>query len=122
VPGIGFAIGIERLLLTLEEEGIELPIDDSIDLYITTIGEKAKKRSFELLSSLRKSGFRAEIDYFGRSVGSQMKAADRMDATYTIIIGGDELKSGKATVRNMKSGEESEIVLDQLTEEMQKFV
>jgi histidyl-tRNA synthetase len=122
VPGIGFAIGIERLLLTLEEEGIELPIDDSIDLYITTIGEKAKKRSFELLSSLRKSGFRAEIDYLGRSVGSQMKAADRMDATYTIIIGGDELKSGKATVRNMKSGEESEIVLDQLTEEMQKFV
>ena len=122
VPGIGFAIGIERLLLTLEEEGIELPIDKSIDLYITTIGEKAKKKSFELLDKLRDTRLKAEIDYLDRSVGSQMKAADRMNADYTIIIGGNELNSGQATVRNMESGDETEINLDNLIKEMQELV
>ena len=122
VPGIGFAIGIERLLLTLEEEGIELPIDKSIDLYITTIGEEAKKKSFELLDKLRDTELKAEIDYLDRSVGSQMKAADRMNADYTIIIGGNELNSGQATVRNMESGDETEINLDNLIKEMQELV
>ncbi len=122
VPGIGFAIGMERLLLTLEKENIELDINNDIDLYITTIGAKAKDKGFELLNSLRKSRLKVEIDYMDRSVGSQMKAADRMNATYTIIIGGDELEKNEATVRNMKSGEEIDINLDNLVDEMQNLV
>ncbi|MFW6030538.1 MAG: histidine--tRNA ligase [Halanaerobiales bacterium] len=122
VPGIGFAIGMERLLLTLEKEDIELDLNNDIDLYITTIGEKAKDRGFEFLNSLRKSGLKVEIDYMGRSVGSQMKAADRLNANFTIIIGGDELEKNVATVRNMKSGEEIDVKLDNLVDEMNNLI
>lgn len=122
IPGIGFALGIERLLLTLDKQDIEIPIDKSIDIYLTTIGQKAKAASFELLEKFRKKGIKAEIDYQDRSVGGQMKSADRMNATYTVIIGENELESGKATVRNMKSGEEQEIKLESIVESIEKMV
>ena len=122
VPGIGFALGIERLLLTLDKQEIEIPIDKSIDIYLTTIGQKAKIASFELLEKFRKKGIKAEIDYQDRSVGGQMKSADRMNATYTVIIGENELESGKATVRNMKDGEEQEIKLESIVESIEKMI
>ena len=122
LPGIGFALGIERLLLSLEAKNIELPVESGVDLYITVIGDKAKKESFKLLDMLRNQGFKTEIDYLGRGVGSQMKSADRMNAEYTIIIGEDELNKNSATIRNMKSGDEKEIQLSNLLEEMKKLV
>lgn len=122
LPGIGFALGIERLLLSLEAKDIQLPVESGVDLYITVIGDKAKKESFKLLDQLRSKGFRTEIDYLDRSVGSQMKSADRMNAEYTIIIGEDELSNNSATIRNMKSGEEKQIQLSNLIEEMKKLV
>ncbi|SIQ74250.1 histidine--tRNA ligase [Halanaerobium kushneri] len=122
LPGIGFALGIERLLLSLEAKEIELPVESGVDLYITVIGEQAKKESFKLLDQLRNNGFRTEIDYLGRSVGSQMKSADRMNAEYTIIIGEDELNKNSATIRNMKSGDEKEIQLSNLLKEMKQLV
>lgn len=122
IPGIGFALGIERLLLTLDKQDIEIPIDKSIDIYLTTIGQKAKTASFELLEKFRKKGIKAEIDYQDRSVGGQMKSADRMNATYTVIIGENELESGKATVRNMKNGEEQEIKLESIVESIEKMI
>jgi histidyl-tRNA synthetase len=122
LPGIGFALGIERLLLSLEAKDIELPVESGVDLYITVIGEQAKKESFKLLDQLRNKGFRTEIDYLGRSVGSQMKSADRMNAEYTIIIGENELNNNSATIRNMKSGDEKEIQLSNLLEEMKQLV
>ncbi|MFW6006478.1 MAG: histidine--tRNA ligase [Halanaerobiales bacterium] len=122
IPGIGFAIGIERLLLTIDKQNIELPIDNSLDVYFITIGEKAKKKAYELTQIFRKSGLKTTLDYLDRSVGSQMKAADRMDACYTIILGEDELNKNNATVRDMKSGEEKEISLDNIVKEIQRLV
>lgn len=122
LPGIGFALGIERLLLSLEAKDIKLPVESGVDLYITVIGDKAKKESFKLLDKLRNNGFKTEIDYLGRGVGSQMKSADRMNAEYTIIIGEDELNKNSATIRNMKSGDEKEIQLSNLLDEMKKLV
>jgi histidyl-tRNA synthetase len=122
IPGIGFALGIERLLLTLDKQDIDIPIDKSIDIYLTTIGPKAKNASFELLEKFRKKGIKAEIDYQDRSVGGQMKSADRMNATYTVIIGENELESGKATVRNMTNGEEQEIKLQSIVESIEKLI
>ena len=122
IPGIGFALGIERLLITLEKQDIDIPIDKSVDIYLTTIGDKAKKACFELLNNFRKNNIKAEIDYLDRSVGGQMKSADRMNATYTVIIGENELESGKATVRNMKDGNEQEIKLDKLVESIEKMI
>ncbi|MDZ7672135.1 MAG: histidine--tRNA ligase [Halanaerobiales bacterium] len=122
IPGIGFALGIERLLLTLEKQEIDIPIDKSIDIYLTTIGEKAKTACFKLLNEFRRNDIKAEIDYMDRSVGGQMKSADRMNANYTVIIGENELDSGKATVRNMKTGDEKEIKLDKLVESIEKLI
>lgn len=122
VPGIGFAIGLERLLLTIEKQGIKLPVQESVDLFITTIGEQAKEAAFEYIYKLRDAGLKVEMDYLGRSVKGQMKSADRMNATYTIIIGDNELDNGVAIIRNMKSGEELEIKLIELAEKMQTMV
>jgi len=122
IPGIGFALGIERLLLSLEAQDIELPVKTSLDLYITVIGEKAKKEAFRQLDKLRNAGLKTEIDYLDRSVGSQMKSADRMNASYTIILGENELENNSATIRNMKTGNEKEIQLDNLLEEMKQLV
>jgi histidyl-tRNA synthetase len=74
------------------------------------------------LNKFRKNGIKAEIDYQDRSVGGQMKSADRMNATYTVIVGENELDSGKATVRNMKNGEEQEIKLSELVESIEKMI
>ncbi|WP_408954818.1 histidine--tRNA ligase [Natroniella sp. ANB-PHB2] len=122
IPGIGFAMGVERILLTLEEQEIELPIDQSMDLFITTIGEEAEQAAFKYLYSLRQAGLKVEMDYLGRSVKGQMKCADRNNANYSIILGGDELNKGVATIRNMKSGEQVEIKLDNLVQEMKKRI
>ncbi|ACL69965.1 histidine--tRNA ligase [Halothermothrix orenii] len=122
IPGIGFAVGIERLILALDKKGIKLPVNDSIDVYLVTIGERAKRAAFNYTYLLRESGITAEIDYLGRSIKSQMKSADRTGASYTIIIGDSELDSGKATVKNMRTGEQVEIMLANLIEEMQKLV
>ncbi|MFW6022866.1 MAG: histidine--tRNA ligase [Halanaerobiaceae bacterium] len=122
IPGIGFAMGIERLLLTLEKEDVNLPLTNEIDLYITTIGHKAKVAAFEYIYKLRNDGFRTEIDYMDRSVKGQMKSADRMNAQYTIIIGEDELNKGIVTIKNMKSGEQQEVQLDKLVEKMKMMI
>ncbi|MGM0501705.1 MAG: histidine--tRNA ligase [Bacillota bacterium] len=122
IPGIGFAMGMERILLALEEQGIELPIDREIDLFITTIGAEAEKTAFRYLDDLRKTGIKVEMDYLGRSVKGQMKCADRNNAQYSIILGGNELEKGVATVREMKTGEQEEIKLDNLVTEMEARV
>ncbi|MFW6381699.1 MAG: histidine--tRNA ligase [Bacillota bacterium] len=122
VPGIGFAIGMERLLLTIEQQGIDLEINQGLDLFITTIGEQARQKAFKIIDKLRQAGLTAEIDYMDRSVKGQMKAADRLNARYTVILGDDELNRNKATIRNMETGQEQECQLSGLREAMQKLV
>lgn len=78
MPGIGFAIGIERLLLTLKEQGIELPVDSHPAVYIASLGEAAQMQAFMLTQELRSKGIAAEKDYLSRSLKAQMKGADRM--------------------------------------------
>ncbi|GAB6100326.1 histidine--tRNA ligase [Halanaerocella petrolearia] len=122
IPGVGFAMGMERVLLTIEEQEIELPIDTSIDLFITTIGEEAKKAAFSYLYDLRRAGLKVEMDYLGRSVSGQMKHADRNNAQYSIILGGNELESGVATIKNMETGDQEEVELNNLVTKMEEFV
>lgn len=122
VPGVGFAMGMERLMLTLEKESAELPGEPDLDLFIVTIGDKAKKAAFKYIYQLRNKGYISEIDYMERSVKSQMKAADRMNAKYTVILGEDELCKGKAILKNMQNGEQMEISLDNLVEEIEEYI
>ncbi len=91
-PGIGFALSIERLLAALEAESISLPISEGIDCYVVALGEQAKEEAVALVAALRQEGIAAEKDYQDRKVKAQLKAADRLHATYVAILGEDELQ------------------------------
>lgn len=117
IPGIGFAAGMERLLLTLEKEKVDLPESSELDIYLVTIGEEARKEAIKLLYQLRNKGYRVETDYLERGMKSQLKAADRLMVKYAIILGDDELVQGKAIIKNMQTGEQEEIALEKILEE-----
>jgi len=117
-PGIGFAIGLERLLMVMESQGIEIPKPNPIDVYIATIGEKAQKYAQKLVYKIRQEGFSAETDLMGRSVKAQMKYADKLGAVYSLVIGDDEVDSNKAVLKNMLTGETKDISLDTLIERL----
>ena len=112
--GIGFALSIERLLLALEAEGIEIEQEDSIDLFIATMGEQADHYSVELLNKLRLAGISCDKDYLSRKLKGQMKQADRLNATYTFVIGEDELQKEQVEVKNMKTGESEPVAFSEL--------
>ncbi len=111
-PGIGYAMGIERLLMVLEAQGIQIPKPSPCDLYIASMGENASVFAMKLASDLRNEGFAAESDLIGRSLKAQMKYADKIDAKYSMVIGDDELAAGKAKVKNMSTGETHELDLN----------
>jgi len=108
-PGVGFALGIERLLTVLEYENIELPIDNSVDIYIIPMIDKAKEYSFSILNKLRMNGFSCDIDYMSKSLKSNFHQADRLNTKYIIIIGEDEIKSQKLTIKNNKTKDELKV-------------
>ncbi|MDT4040919.1 His/Gly/Thr/Pro-type tRNA ligase C-terminal domain-containing protein, partial [Staphylococcus aureus] len=90
-----FALSIERLLLALDEENIELDTEHDFDLFIVTMGEEANRYAVKLLNDLRRNGVKADKDYLQRKVKGQMKQADRLNANYTIVIGEQELQENK---------------------------
>lgn len=115
-PGIGFALSIERLLAALEAENISLPVEEGVDCYIVALGEKAKDESVVIVNELRKAGIATEKDYQDRKVKAQFKAADRLKAKYVAVLGDDELAKGVINVKDMKTGEQTEVPLASLTE------
>ena len=119
MPGIGYAMGMERLLLTLKEQGIELPVGKHPDVYIAPLGDAAQKEAFVLTQALRSKNIYTEKDYLGKSLKAQMKAADRFQVKYCVIIGESELEKGIAVVREMATGEQHEIALSQLVEDLE---
>ena len=110
-PSLGYAIGIERLLLLLEAQGIEIPAAPTCDIYIAGLGEKAQLKSFELVKTVRSSSLSAECDIVGRSLKAQMKYADKIGAKFSIVLGDSEIESDKAQLKNMETGEKTEISL-----------
>jgi len=109
--GLGFGSGLERLLLVMEAQGIEIPEDDRTDVFICALGEKAQMAAFKLVHELRLLGVGAQRDTLFRSVKGQMKYANKLGARYTIVLGDDELEKGRAVLRNMDGGEEKEIAV-----------
>lgn len=108
-PGLGFAIGVERLLLQLKEEQIKLPGLPDLDVYVCVVGKELLSRAFKVTFELRNLGVSAEMDYAHRSLKTQFKAADKAGAKYAVIIAPDEDKKGVFKARNMKTGKEEEI-------------
>ncbi len=116
IPSVGFGIGIERILYFMEKEGVELPPPKPVELYVGILGKEARAQAFALVSSLREAGVVTETDYLDRSAKAQMKYANKIGAKNTVILGADEFSSGKVFVKNMGTGEQTEISLDKLVE------
>ena len=113
-PAIGFGLGIERLLLRLLEQGVEIPKSDNPEIYIVPLGEAAKAEAQKLVFMLRRGGIAAETDYMGRGLKPQMKYADKIGAKYTLVLGDDEINTGKIRIKNMQSGNETETEMNKL--------
>ena len=118
VSGIGFALGAERLLLTMENNNIEIENPYATDIFIVTIGDEAKTKSFKLLKDLRTNHISAENDHLDRSVKAQFKYSDKINAKFTIVIGDDELANDTATLKNMSTSEQTTIKLSELVDEL----
>lgn len=114
MPGVGFGMGIERLLLTLEQNGIEITKPEGPDLFIAYIGDEAKLFTFTLANKLRFNGLKVEIDHMERSLKAQMKYANKLNAKFAVVIGEEELESKKMKLKNMATGEETEILIDEI--------
>ncbi len=112
VPALGFAMGLERLLLLLEAQGISLPAAKKCEIYIANIGEKASLKAAAMATEIRQSGIIAEFDVVGRSLKAQMKYADKIGSRFTTVIGEDDIAANAARVKNMQTGEVTELSLD----------
>lgn len=114
IPGMGFAAGMERVLLTVEEEGIALPVKEDIDVYVAPLGDAAKEVCFKLTHALRQQGLIVETDYLSKSMKAQMKAADKNHARYTVIVGDDELANNVAVVRDMRNSTQENVPIEEV--------
>ena len=118
-PGVGFGMGLERLLLVLDKQGVELPIETALDVYVAVLGPGANGRALELVQALRAQGFAAERDYLDRKLKAQFKSADIFKAKTLITLGESEVESGQVTVKNNHNREEITVSLDQIQENYQ---
>ncbi len=113
-PAIGFAIGVERVIALMNE--VREPEQPVPSLYVAALGEEAARRAFAWVTALRKAGHRVELDYAARSLKSQMKRADRLGASKVLIVGENELSSGRGLLRDMRTKAQEEIPLENLVE------
>lgn len=121
-PSLGFGLGLERLLLILEKQGIELPVDSQMDVYIAVLGEGANSKALELVQALRQQGLTAERDYLGRKIKAQFKSADSFKARTVITLGESEVESGRVTIKNNASRQEMTVRLNELMENAQAIL
>ena len=122
VPSLGFAMGIERIMLLLDSQGTVLPSVRDCDLYIAAMGDAAQLKATEICSALRADGFKAQTDICGRGLKAQMKYADKINAAFSAVIGDSELETGKIRIKNMKTGEETEAGLDGIPDTLMSLI
>ena len=113
--GVGFGMGIERLLMLMEAENVIIPERENVKLYIATMGDAAYKKAFEIVSALRDKGVKAEVDHAGRGIKAQFKYADKIHAENVVTLGENELASGVAQIKNMADGSLKEVKIDEIS-------
>ena len=116
IPALGFAMGIERLMLTLQNTNAPFPEEDKCDLYIATLGDNAQKEATKICNALRSDGYEAGFDICNRGLKAQMKYADKIGALYTMVLGDNEIASGEAKLKCMENGEETTVKLSELSD------
>ena len=118
-PGFGFGMGLERLLLILDKQGVELPVETSLDVYVAVLGSEAEVAALELVQALRRQGFIVERDYLGRKLKAQFKSADVFGAKTIIALGGSEVESGQITVKNNQTRQEVTTFIEEVKNDFQ---
>ncbi len=116
MPAVGFGMGLERILMLLDSQGIELNQSRQMDVFVASLGDEARIPAFALVQSLRKAGVKADCDHMGKSLKAQFKYADKVSVPLIAILGGDELQKGVVKVRNMGTREETEVPISDATE------
>ncbi|WKA60043.1 histidine--tRNA ligase [Planococcus shenhongbingii] len=119
-PGIGFAMSIERLLLALEMEKVEIGQSQNLEVYVIAMDDASKKKAFNMIQELRLNGISADMDYTGRKLKAQMKSADRKGASYVIVIGETEMESGQVALKEMATGEQQQVSFADIAETIKK--
>lgn len=112
--GVGFGMGIERVLMLMEAQGVETPKEDPVKIFIATMGEAAYEKAFGVVCALRDKGVKAELEHAGRGIKAQFKYADKIGAEYVATIGENELASGVCRVKKMSDGSQTEVKIDEL--------
>jgi len=113
-PGAGFGMGIERLLLVMENQGVEIPQPSNLDVMFITVGDEARFKAFKLVKDLRLRGISADMDHVGRSIKAQFKYADKLKVPRVCVIGEDELRQGCVKIRDMASGQEETVPVNEI--------
>ncbi len=116
VPALGFALGLERLLLLMDVQGTPFPEEERPDIYLASMGSAASLECAAIATDLRRDGVSAQFDVVGRSLKAQMKYANKLNARYTVVIGDSELDAGEVTVKNMDNGEQTTIELEDFSD------
>lgn len=117
-PAVGFATGLERLLLALESQNLLPEKNRSVDAYVVALGETAQAEGFKLLNSLRQQGLSAAMDFAGRSMKAQMKQANKLGAKYSVILGEDEIAEGVVMLRSMEDSSQEKVPMNQVAEKI----
>lgn len=116
VPGVGFAMGYDRTILAMEENGVNIPINDSVDVYVLYVSETEKETASYLVQDLRLNGFIVETDTLGKSLKAQFKSVDRFNAKYFIVLNDEDLKSNKVRIKDNKTKEEELVGINDLVD------
>lgn len=114
IPGMGFAMGIGRLMLAIEKEEIKLPIENSIDSFVMYVSDTEKEYAITLVQELRMNGFKVDTEYTGRGLKAQFKQADRLNSKFLIILNDEDLKNNEIKIKNNQTKEETAVELDYL--------
>ncbi|MDR0853648.1 MAG: histidine--tRNA ligase [Clostridiales Family XIII bacterium] len=118
IPGVGFGLGIERLILVLEASGVTIPKPAPTDALVVFLSDETKPKAIEIAAGLRSKGLSAELDLCGRGMKAQFKYADREGVRFAVVLGDEELRSGEATLKDMESGEQRRVAFELLTAEI----
>ena len=119
-PGVGWGMGKERMLMTMEACGFEIPQEPGTEVFIAYMGEAGKIAALKLMKQLRDNDIAVQMDVMGRSLKNQFKHANRIKAAKTIVIGDSELESGKLTIKDMETGDQTEVAMDGIVEALKK--
>ena len=121
-PGIGFALGMDRIIIALDAQNVTVPTASPVDVYLTVLGDAAMPVAMKLAQQLRENGVKTDLEYKGRGLRAQMRTANKLNARYVVMIGEDEISNEAATVRDMGSGDQQSIAFSQLAETIREKV